>query len=436
MTKASSSTTKHPSKQTKSKKKQLNVDKSRTLSSKIKQKRIDARTKALQYKKEHPNTSLRSISKLFQVPIATMSKLYNNKTQIDAAMGRHRYFTVQEEEELKKWAMDLMDHGFEMSSDLLLMKAQDMYQEKYHDSAKHISHGWYQSFMERHEEVMTRLHEFMSLLRKKQQDPALVNKFFTVLEECISQHDILPHRVYCCDEACIVKGTPSNHLTLARLQREHLRKENLTVQGECLSSMLVCFNAAGKSLPPFYVLNETFLNGDSHHCNKMPSDGLDASASGHSTPSIFKQWFEQHFLKNCSRQRPVILLLDSHASHVNFEMLQIAKEHNVILFALPPHTSHHFQPFELTMCQPLETVFEQFSREQTRDEIVWTTKELLELLCLAQEKAMTKSNIILGFANSCIYPCDVEQAVAKVPQTENVSSPTKNKHTTKKKTKK
>ena len=52
---------------------------------------------------------------------------------------------------------------------------------------------------------------------------------------------------------------------------------------------------------------------------------------GYMDKDLFKSWFKDLFLPNCGRERPIILLLDNHDSHYSYDVLQMAKENEVIL---------------------------------------------------------------------------------------------------------
>nr|CAG4708856.1 unnamed protein product [Naegleria fowleri] len=382
---------------------------------------VEARMEALEYKKQHPSISLRRLRQLFNVPIATMSKLINNKTQVDSVVGRQTYFTMQEEEEeLKRWVFEMVDHGFAVSSDLLIFKAQEMYQVKY-NTKKRISYGWYQTFRERHADVVMRSQDHISLMRKKSENPSLVKQFFRVLEECIEHNHLLPNQIFNCDETGIVR-TNSTKFTLAKLGSRNVRIN--VPSNRALSSILVCCNAAGNALPPFYIHPGKSIKFD-YFNNKIPDACVGVSSKGYMTASLFKQRFHRHFLKHCGSHRPVLLLLDSHASHVDLEVLKIAKDNNVILFALPPHTSHLYQPLDVAIFHPLKSAFARLTSEfLTTNPNGEPTHKFVEMLYDAHEQAVNKTNIIHGFAASRIYPCDAKQGIAKLqkPQIQEPSS--------------
>ena len=61
------------------------------------------------------------------------------------------------------------------------------------------------------------------------------------------------------------------------------------------------------------------------------------SDSGWIDSELFLSWMNKAFLKHCGSQRPVLLFVDGHASHITLDVIDVAKENDVILFCLPPH---------------------------------------------------------------------------------------------------
>ena len=52
-------------------------------------------------------------------------------------------------------------------------------------------------------------------------------------------------------------------------------------------------------------------------------------SKGYMDRELFVQWFRGIFLKNCGRQKPVLLLMDNHVSHISAEVIDLAKTNQV-----------------------------------------------------------------------------------------------------------
>ena len=77
------------------------------------------------------------------------------------------------------------------------------------------------------------------------------------------------------------------------------------------------------------------------------------SANGLVDSELVRGWLSDHFLQFAVTARP-LLLVDGHSSHYQPELVQYAKEKDVILFCLPPHTTHESQPLDISVFKPLK----------------------------------------------------------------------------------
>ena len=57
---------------------------------------------------------------------------------------------------------------------------------------------------------------------------------------------------------------------------------------------------------------------------------------------------DEIFLKYIASQRPVVLVLfiDGHKTHMTLDIIDLCRENEIILFSLPPHTTHALQALE------------------------------------------------------------------------------------------
>ncbi|KAJ8950033.1 hypothetical protein NQ314_008039 [Rhamnusium bicolor] len=66
--------------------------------------------------------------------------------------------------------------------------------------------------------------------------------------------------------------------------------------------------------------------------------------------------FAKHFVRNvkCTRERPVLLLLDNHDAHLSIEALNFLKNNGVCVLSFPPHCSHKLQPLDRSVYGPFK----------------------------------------------------------------------------------
>ncbi|KAJ8877815.1 hypothetical protein PR048_022273 [Dryococelus australis] len=73
--------------------------------------------------------------------------------------------------------------------------------------------------------------------------------------------------------------------------------------------------------------------------NLIPGGLVRLSKNGWINTDLFLEWFN-HFLVNIPPQRPVILLMDSHASHLCPQILELVAKNDVHNGTFPSHTTH------------------------------------------------------------------------------------------------
>ena len=105
-----------------------------------------------------------------------------------------------------------------------------------------------------------------------------------------------------------------------------------------------CFSDTGHYIPPHLVVirirrNPIYEIG-------LPSESIVAyHNSGWMLSNIFGDTLFPHFIKHVrpTEESPVILILDGHATHVkNLSLTEQARQNNVHILVIPPHTSHRF----------------------------------------------------------------------------------------------
>ena len=71
----------------------------------------------------------------------------------------------------------------------------------------------------------------------------------------------------------------------------------------------------------------------------------------------FQDIFLPHVFTNNPSGKPILLITDSHKSHETREVLVLAHQHQIILFSLPPHTTHKLQPLDVAIFGPLQNAW-------------------------------------------------------------------------------
>lgn len=116
--------------------------------------------------------------------------------------------------------------------------------------------------------------------------------------------------------------------------------------------------------------------------------------------------FLQHFKKYFSKERPALLLMDNHESHLSIKGLDFLKENGVVVLTFPPHCTHRLQPLDRSVFAALKKQINNAFSNHLRQHpaIPITVKRIPNIIVKALENSFTPSNIISGFLKTGIYP--------------------------------
>ena len=115
---------------------------------------------------------------------------------------------------------------------------------------------------------------------------------------------------------------------------------------------------------------------------------------------------KKNFLKFSVPQCPVLLLIDGHMSHITLDVVDLCRDNDIVLFCLPPHTTHALQPLDVAVFKSLKDHFSKSVRALsfTMKIVVVTKREFSRVLRVPFEKAFSIPNVKSEFAKSGIYP--------------------------------
>lgn len=173
-----------------------------------------------------------------------------------------------------------------------------------------------------------------------------------------------------------------------------------------LVTLVGIINGGGSFIPPVYVYprmryTERFLN----ECFSG-SIALN-NKSGWMTSELFVQVLmhvKKHVL--CSTEKPILLLLDNHVSHISLEAILYARENGIVMLSFPPHTSHKLQPLDVGVFGP----FKRFCKVSFNDYLCNNPGKKIDIYDIAKLtqtpflRAFTPENILKSFKSTGIVP--------------------------------
>ena len=263
---------------------------------------------------------------------------------------------------------------------------------------------WFRKFQRRWPEIRVLKPRALEQCRAKAASADVVDRYFDELQKILQKYDLTnkPHRIFNVDE----KGFSENHTPPSIVAAGDSVPQAVTSGKSTTTTVLGCGNAAGMSLPPFFVfagkrMLPELLQGSAPGAVGTVSD------SGWSNSAIFGQFLSDHFLQfvPVDDGKPVILMMDGHKSHISIGLVEWAQERNIVLFILPAHTSHILQPLDVGCFGPLQVIYDNLCHKFMRDNHSTITRyNVCALASNAYTKAMTPENLQKAFSKTGIFP--------------------------------
>nr|XP_047140763.1 uncharacterized protein LOC105843445 [Hydra vulgaris] len=209
--------------------------------------------------------TISTAAKQFNIPRTTLIDKLRGKHQTHSIGGKTIFFKNQEETLVQR-LLYMADRGFPLTIMWLRSAAyfyakslcrrhllQKSIPKSWHNKCL-ASRDWFRSFRKRHTQLTLRIPEGLSRARAEAFNENRVQTFFNDLQPFYEQLDIknYPNLIYNCDETGL-SSVPNVSVKVIALKGSH-EVQKLTI-GErgTLTTYLATVNAAGDSLPPFFI---------------------------------------------------------------------------------------------------------------------------------------------------------------------------------------
>ena len=357
--------------------------------------------------------SIRCAAEKCGVPRSTLHDRVSGKIQQGKKSGPDPYLTMEEEEELTNFLVKCAKIGYPHTQRQVLSLVQQILEHR--GVTVSATSGWWERFSSRRN-LTLRTAVPLTYVRAMATDEDTLNRYYDLLEETLKANDLLdkPACIYNCDET----GLPLSPKSL-KVVSEVGAKDPSCITGNTKSqiTVLACANATGRAVPPFIIYDRKTLN-PKLTCDEIPGSLYGLSPKGWIDRSLFSDWFFDHFLTNIPAARPVLLLMDGHSAHYCPEVIRAAAAEKVVLFTLPPHTTHLTQPLDKGCFAPLKVEWrkrcqEFFAKNSGR---VISRYDFNDIFREVWMHGMSIRNIISAFKTTGVYPFSRE-VIKKVAST-------------------
>ena len=350
--------------------------------------------------------TIRRAAEEYGVPRSTLhDRVAGKVSKTTTKSGPKCYLTKQEEKKLVEFLIGCASIGYAKSMREVLTIAERIVH--LHDDKKdiHLSKGWWDKFCKRHPEISLRRAEPLSYARAVANNHAIIEHYFDVLQKVIEGNRLggRPGQIFNCDET----GMPLSPRPPKVAARIGQHPYAITTGDKSQITVLACASASGYTIPPMVIFDRKHLQAEMA-TGEVPGTFYGLSDTGWMDSELFHKWFVHHFLVHAPPKRPLLLLMDGHTSHYDVHTLDIAAKEGIVIYCLPPHTTHILQPLDNGAFSSLKHHWmNQCSRFIANNPgKVITRRNFMQVFRPAWEKGMSMSNVIGCFKAAGVYPVD------------------------------
>jgi len=371
----------------------------------------------------------KSISKAaehFEVPKSTLIARVAGRKSRTQSHEMAQILSNAEENTLVRWISRLTITGFpatpmlvkEMADEIRLRRVQ-VASSRIPTSTEipPIGHEWIYRFQKRHPELKTCYSRQLESNRAKEATPENIQAWFDAFRTRLIERKYELDDMYNMDETGFgVGSTQSTRIIVDSTQKSNWK---VTAGKQEWITAFECVNAAGNALSPMVIFKAQNTNSAWIPKDTPQSWQFSTSTNGWTSNSHGLEWLKRVFepeSKKVSGDRPRLLIMDGHSSHITGSFIAFCIEKDIDLLILPPHCSHLLQPLDIAVYGPMKRYHalevDRYSRAGVKR---IQRAEWVELFQNIRKKALNSSNIKAGWRGAGLVPFAPRKVLDSLP---------------------
>ena len=350
------------------------------------------------------DVSIYRAARQYCVPETTLRDRVRGRVEVGATIGFDKLFSKDEEQKLVDHITYMAHIGYGYNKANIQHMAKDYADSlgKNGKAEEKLSSNWFYGFIDRWPNLKHVKPQKLSIYRAKSASREVLDKYYKELASVLTSNNLhdKPGQVYNVDEA----GVSSEHNPPKVICHKNTIPQCITSSRGSTVTIIAAGNALGNSIPGARW-NIDFLK------DACPGSDGEMSKTGWSNTDVFHNYIAKHFAKyvNLSKEKSAastLILYDGHKSHISLTLTEWAKKYNVVLFVLPPHTSHITQPLDVAVFGPFKSMYNsECQAYMKRNPGLSVTKyEVAQLTSTPYLRALSAENLISAFRKTGIHP--------------------------------
>jgi hypothetical protein len=284
---------------------------------------------------------------------------------------------------------------------------------------------WLQRWLLRHPQYKRRRFRAIEVDRKHAENRPLLSQWFKELEEVILKYGIAPEDIWNFDETGFMIGIGKDQWVITRDIKTEKPYIGINSEREYVT-VVEAVNAVGQHAPPLIICAGKCILRGWFDITDINDFAVGVSESGYLDDRLAFQWIQQ-FWRDTKKYRKgayQLIICDGYGSHCTKEFVEFCEQQKMILFFLPPHTSHILQPLDVGVFHAFKHWHSEFVVDATYSGCENITKtDFFHAIGQIRYKTLKKRTKRHGFRDTGIWPFNPEVVLCNIPEFARLETP-------------